>query len=71
MNLTFTDKNGNTEVLATSYDVVLLKEKASEHYTGEELLIWQSGPVGKPFSEHAPEIPCSFNVEDGSSYTIS
>nr|WP_319393774.1 hypothetical protein [uncultured Desulfobacter sp.] len=70
MELVFIDKKGNTEVLATGNDLVSLKGKVSFHYSGEELIIWESGPVGKDYSEHAPEIPCTFKLENGSSYTI-
>lgn len=70
MELTFTDENGKSEVLATSSDLATLKGKASEHYAGEKLIIWESSPVGKLYNEHAPETPCSFNLENGASYTI-
>ena len=71
MDLTFTNKNGKEEILSTSNDLKQLKEKASNHYTGEDLLIWISSPAGKPYIDHAPDVPCSCSLEDGSSYSIS
>lgn len=71
MELSFTDINGNVELLATSEDVTLLKATASEHYMGNDLILWESGPITKPYSEHIPDIPCSFNCDNGSFYTIN
>jgi hypothetical protein len=71
MDLTFTNRNNNLELLATSDDITLLKEKVSQHYTGSELIIWQSNITTKPYSEHIPDIPCSFNCDNGSFYTIN
>lgn len=70
MELIFKDSSGNSEVLASGNDILLLKENASSYYSGEDLIIWESGPVGKSYSEHASETQCIFKAEDGSSYSI-
>ncbi|MCI2284918.1 hypothetical protein L3081_17880 [Colwellia sp. MSW7] len=70
MKLIFTNEKGISEVLATSGDLSTLKQKASEHYTGNELPIWESDLVGKPYNDHVPELPYSFKLENGSSYSI-
>ena len=71
MELIFTDVDGDSEVLAISDDIMYLKNIASNKYNGDEMITWASIPSGKPYSEQAPEYPCSCSFDDGSSFTIS
>ena len=70
MELIFKDKEGNIVVLANSDDLMELKNVASSHYEGDDLIMWIGGPVGKEYSENAPSTRCSCALEDGISYSI-
>jgi diadenosine tetraphosphatase ApaH/serine/threonine PP2A family protein phosphatase len=70
MELTFTDSNGKVEVLGNGNDLAKLQSIVSAKYKGDERIIWQSGPAGKAYNEQLPEVPCSFNLNDGASFSI-
>jgi hypothetical protein len=71
MELIFTDSNGKVEILGRDNDVAKLKSIVSGKHKGDELVIWQSGPAGKAYNEQLPEAPCTFSLNDGTSFSIS
>ena len=71
MKLTFTDKNGNVEVLGDSDNELQLKSIASDKYFGDELMIWGTGLKGKSYNDaNQPEAPWTCSFEDGSFFSI-
>jgi hypothetical protein len=71
MDLTFIDQNGNSEVIASSDSLEELKKVVRNHYQGDDLLIWQSGPTGKPHGENILDsAPCVCRLTDGATYKI-